>query len=653
LNAHLDNVVGGRDGATKAALYADEATYKASLPVRRNGANVAMLYENPFWVHDDDLKAYTAALEKPKDGTPRLQIKYTCAPPGSGKSASVLPACLKSIESGDGFTHYLHLPFHNNGGRCFWVKGKLDKDTAFRAGGAFILDCVTMLLDNKVPSKTVGVPQRSGTVADQLRKVFRAGGAFMFDWVTTPDVTDFADDLRKVLKDRLGDNCKPLIHIDEHRYMTVRPGAKIRDLTLVDQSFRLGALNCLGALGDDIGLIATFTDRLTDLDPGLSTEACRLPVALPCIDPNAMIRDVRDLQFRCPPDSTDREEKRLWSTLLFRLMMKVQIDVELVCLHKRSSEDTLDFLQGFQAKTEAFTAATTADNSNSRVYRNERKQALLACIEFCQLTKEIEVGSRNTVNACPLLLGMKDETLSDLERQESNLVVLPNDKISASLVRLLENYDTNVPVYKNGALLFRNKAFLASGDSLSSTPLEAAYVWTLAVRLATEKTVKFCQRFDNENIVKIAAARLFRSTDPGKPDIAAIKAMHTDTLYYAAEKDGLSEHKNTHPRADIWFRTPSNQIVLIDVFGGQNATSLAEKVENLQTLINDWNTNPLFKKQEYKIDDNEMTFHGVVLAPGMPGRSTTADGQVHQVLGRDARYLLGGLDQVYRWFDSD
>ena len=63
-------------------------------------------------------------------------------------------------------------------------------------------------------------------------------------------------------------------------------------------------------------------------------------------------------------------------------------------------------------------------------------------------------------------------------------------------------------------------------------------------------------------------------------------------------------------------------------------------------MINDWN-----EKTEFKYE--KLTFHGVVLAPGMPGRSTTADGQVHQVLGRDARNLLGGLDQVYRWYDSD
>jgi hypothetical protein len=125
--------------------------------------------------------------------------------------------------------------------------------------------------------------------------------------------------------------------------------------------------------------------------------------------------------------------------------------------------------------------------------------------------------------------------------------------------------------------------------------------------------------------------------------------MRTDTLYYAAEKGGLSEHPLTHPRVDIWFRTPSNQIVLIDVYGGQKPTALSKKVENLQTLINDWN-----KKKEFQNDDTmveEMTFHGVVLAPGMPGSGKTADGQVHQVLGRKARKLLGGLDQVYRWFD--
>ena len=210
---------------TKAALYADATTYKASLPVRRDGSNVAVLYKQPFWVHDEDLKAYVEALEKPIFRDIRAQVKYVCAPAGSGKSSSVLPTFLKSAEGVRGFTHYLHIPFHNNGGRRFKVKGELDEETAEFAGAAFILDAVTMLLDNKLPSAKAGVPLRVPDVEE---------------------VEEVADELYKKLKDQLGDDCKPLIHIDEHRCMTMQPGQSRRDLTPMDRLFRLGVLQCLG-----------------------------------------------------------------------------------------------------------------------------------------------------------------------------------------------------------------------------------------------------------------------------------------------------------------------------------------------------------------------------------------------------------------------
>ena len=393
----------------------------------------------------------------------------------------------------------------------------------------------------------------------------------------------------------------------------------------------------LGHLGDNIGLIATYTDLLEELDPGLSMEACHTPVVLPCVDPNAMMRHMPQLQFSCPPDLSDFEEKRLWSTLLFRLMIKVKVDVGLVGLHSPGDLETA-FLQGFQTKAIGFSNANPLD-------KNARRKALDDCIEFVTLSEDIRIGKIHSENACQLLLGVDDKDTTNWKRQESDLVVLPNRLLSVSLLRLLKIYDRNVPVYRDGAALFYRKAFCATGDSLSSTPLEAAYVWTLAVRLADHKSIAFNDAsFKVEQLVDIIPHRLFPSNQVNKPDIAAIKALRKDVLYYAAEKGGLSDHHDTHPRADIWFRTTSDQVVLIDISGGQNADNHAIKVQNLQGLTDEWNSKPEFEG---------LTFVGVVLAPSMPGPSAgAAPGEVQQVVGRDARELLGGLDQVFRWFDS-
>ena len=238
--------------------------------------------------------------------------------------------------------------------------------------------------------------------------------------------------------------------------------------------------------------------------------------------------------------------------------------MELGGLH-HPSELAESFLEGFQTKADGFSNAKPLG-------KNVRREALGDCIEFVTPSKDIWVGIVHSANACQLLLGVPDADTITWERQESDLVVLPNRLLSVSLLRLLNIHDRNVPVYHAGAFLFHRKAFCATGDFLSSTPLEAAYVWTLAVHLADRKSIAFpfaC--FNVEQLVDIIPHRLFSSNQVNKPDIAAIQALRKDVLYYAAEKGGLSDHHDTHPWADLWFRTTSDQVVLIDISGGQNA----------------------------------------------------------------------------------
>ena len=149
--------------------------------------------------------------------------------------------------------------------------------------------------------------------------------------------------------------------------------------------------------------------------------------------------------------------------------------------------------------------------------------------------------------------------------------------------------------------------------------------------------------FDVKPITSIEGHRLFDADDPKDPNIESIKGVKEGVLYYAREKEtgGRNEYTYSHPWADIWFRTTSNQIILIDVFGGQNEKTYLTKVKKLQNLIDH-----LMKKPELE----GLAFEGVVLAPGFPGSSTPAEpGKVHRVLGDEARGLLGGLGQVYRW----
>ena len=136
--------------------------------------------------------------------------------------------------------------------------------------------------------------------------------------------------------------------------------------------------------------------------------------------------------------------------------------------------------------------------------------ALHADMSPAALTKAIkaipvklpDVDDEPNGHAAALLLGMTDGTLhkkmdGDSEgRGLNDLIVLPNGKISMPVSHLVSIDDAAVPVFKVGGARFRG--LLASEDLLSSAPLEEAYLWALACRLAVSGSLRFHSgpRFD-------------------------------------------------------------------------------------------------------------------------------------------------------------
>ena len=605
LDEHLRKMV-----KPKAKLFADEATFKGSLPVREftdaktQVGQVSVLHQHPYWVKEEDLQAYAKALAFPETGETRRQLTYISAPTGYGKSASILPAFLETAGQQVGSpTHYLYLPFHNNDSRHYFAKGTCEQKSAQVAGAAFILESITMLLDNKWPVNGLEIHVPAETV----------------------DIYLISDKLRAVLKDQLGADANPLIHLDEHRRMTGKGNAS---LTAWDREFRLGAFHCLALLGGRVRLIATYTSPPSEVE-ALSTGVCRDPVALPCLDPVEMMKDVTELQLAVPV--VDAEERRMYATMLFRLAMKVQVDGLKGALHYRKLYP-VPFLKEFREKADAFASA---------VGKGQRLEALRGCLRVCATSRAIKVGYVHSSNACELLLGIPDEDMEKLETQESDLVVLPNKKVSASLLRLLDLYDRKTPIYALGAHHFYEKAFgIADSSLVASAPLEAAYAWTIGVYLGRLRRIKFAGvTFSVDDVVCITGGRLFPTSDIKKPEVKAVTALRKDTLYFATEKvDGHA----THPRVDLWFRSREDEVVLIDIAGGQNEESVTRKVENLENLIETWSGMAELKG---------LTFRGVVIAPSMPTIDRGKAGHVLRVFGKEARELLGGLDQVFRWLD--
>lgn len=110
-------------------------------------------------------------------------------------------------------------------------------------------------------------------------------------------------------------------------------------------------------------------------------------------------------------------------------------------------------------------------------------------------------------------------------------------------------------------------------------------------------------------------------------------------IYYANEKE---QGQATHPVGNIFFRTPANEFVLIDVTGG-NEFNCLKKIARCEEWMETW---------EDKANELELSLHAVILAPLAPLVPDSSSQEVHVVAGDEARKLLGGLDQIVELFQD-
>jgi hypothetical protein len=312
-------------------------------------------------------------------------------------------------------------------------------------------------------------------------------------------------------------------------------------------------------------------------------------------------------------------------------------------------------------------------------------RALYACIVLCATTSG---PSRRDENAAKLLLGEPDVD-DEWIRQVSDLVVVGNNRISASLESLLvmtpPQEHKNCELFRQGQRLF---AFvLRSGDRevqnlmripegsegskaqadvdwLAGTPLEAAYVWALSTRASVDRELVFgdttfklkcdsiyqCDsiypgalgrkaRSRKERVI----SRLFPGTDKSVYNLGWVEP---GVFYHAEER---AHGQPPHPLADAWFRCSVDgepSLVLLD-FAGGTEVGVAEKYDKACRWI----------AAEQPKNENE-SLYVVILAPfadetvtkAMIKKQKTEDEiDVQVVYSEEARQLLGGLDQVSRW----
>jgi hypothetical protein len=538
--------------------------------------------------------------------TARYVVKYLSAPAASGKTSSILPAFLRSTERDGGFTHYLYLSFDNNNFRFYRLAPDIEFADPENQGSSFILKCLKHLLEEQEVSEE---------------------GPFYIQPDEGPlNGRALEKEIVKYLEQIASPASRILLHLDEHRKMCPRERTD-SDEKCPGALFSRGAMQSLARV-PSVTVVATYTKQ-PPLPPLGSSGVCRYPVSLPCLDMETVMKEIPELNY--PQDEFNREERRKWATLVFRLGMKLT-QLGLTGLHKRSDPRVKQLLKDFNEK-------------------KRTKFALENCNALCKVALDRNINV-NT-NASKLLVGLPEKGLEDFERQVNHLVLV-GSYFTSSLNELLTMSDPNVPVYSDGLIRFRR--VLKGDDCLSDTPLEAAYTWVLSSCSALTGNLTFAHKAFKFSANHSLASRIFPGTDNTEYD-KTFTDIKPDILYYAREGFGYP----SHPLADIFFVTALKELVLVDVTGGNNS-SVKVKSDRMNQWIN---------SQQKDIHDHEV--HGIILAPLASGNShgsgvevlcgkdaqkhlgPLASGNSHGsrvdvLCDKDAQEHLGGLAQVLRWF---
>ena len=126
-------------------------------------------------------------------------------------------------------------------------------------------------------------------------------------------------------------------------------------------------------------------------------------------------------------------------------------------------------------------------------------------------------------------------------------------------------------------------------------------------------------------------------------EVELVRALMQATLYYADEGSKVG----THPRADLWFKTEENELVLIDVGGSENGKSCMDKIDSMCWTVGNETERADFERLGLS------QLRGVVLLPNLEGGLGALPSDVEVVFGKDARRLLGGLSQLLTWLGDE
>jgi hypothetical protein len=595
--------------------------YSKSLPVREYGTNMYLpLYKQQYLARKDAVILIAKRCSETSSDI-RQKVKYISAPIASGKTASVLPAFLESTEMVNGGDVYLYIAFSNNGGRHFKWEEHSPNSNPSKAeiqGAAFMSECVKRLLYHPNDPSTYLV---KNTFQD------------LIDYSSSVTLETILNDLQNFINEKFGPNIRIWFHLDEHRKMCARKVESGAD-------FSRGAMFTLARL-NNAQVIATYIALPDELLPPVkSSSVCRVGVPLPALDMDQVMDVVPEFHIN-GIGSTARltvAQERLYGSLkvrlglMFRLLRADEFGIASV-IHRKGtlSEFGKRFLLDFQQA--ASTSDVTAALKNCNLLCAKKLKEKLRSKQPSKSPKIVE-------EAVKLFVGVDDEDILFEEKRFDNLVVLPNETNSLSIETLMTVKDSNIDVYETGRDLFIDE-LCSSEDILSSSPLEAAYYWSLVCISSNQKCLKFTGRKTYNFKIKcqhLVPDRLFVGTDSSA--IANLSFLKKGVFYYADEK---GDGKASHPIGDLFFVTNDNQLVLIDITGGQGDTVKDKVVDKVNWI------NSIKNHRKMKRFSNIFV---VILAPYWfnPPANPSPSPQVIVSTGNDAEGYLGGLIQIADWY---
>ncbi|CAE7303924.1 unnamed protein product [Symbiodinium sp. CCMP2456] len=593
--------------ADEVPLLKDYGTYSTSLPVRelRNGEALA-LHQLLFYVTTSDLDAFAKRMGA--DVELRKSVDYIAAASHSGKSASVLVGFLRAMEQNtvDGqrsmnFSHYLYMPFANNGGNNH---DSVDEDQLERAcgkstklretlGASYMRDCF----------KAQAFGQRFRFLR-RLLHLHCEPTRYLQDW--KPALRNFNTTKKLLQKDiftfmQRNPSGTLLVHVDEHRCMCP------------DAHFRKGAMRVLAEL-PGVQVLATYTD-IPPLPQQKSSETCRRPIACLLPDVGTIMKGRLPMQGIVENEAIQLRVATLRVTLGLALQKLL-----LAGLHFESSK--IDQLLKDLKET-----LRNADND---------VQGLEQCIQDCN-KKWMDDSAEEQTSLVDLLCGIRENDRRVQEKRFPQVVAL-EDILTAPLEVLLRDGDDDSLSPANMLHVSCQKLFR---QALTTSPraavtagkiLEYAYLWALACRSYKFSRLDFDELLVPFQCKDVQLGYIFQENK--SLDSAKVAEMQTATLYYA---------QGNHPCADMFFKDDAGALYLVDVGGTSEMSKAQKKIQKMDEVL---------MNESLRDDLQVAVVKGVVLLPNIESIKASVTISAIAITRARARKLLGGLAQLLAWLPT-